>query len=69
MSRTPITIETCTLRDWTDVGARLRELEPDEFARLLALARGFVSIHDRELESREEFDVRLTQIAAGKAEA
>lgn len=47
---------------WVDVGSRLRELEPDEYARLLALAEGFVLLHERDLESAEQFRGRIAFI-------
>lgn len=50
------------LAAWTDAGDRLRQVEPDEFSRMLALARAFVSIHDRRLEDVEIFQSRVAQI-------
>ena len=50
---------------WADAGRRLREVEPEEFERLLALARAFVAVHDRELEDEEVWRSRLAQIRKG----
>lgn len=62
-----IAVETATLGDWNEAGDRLRELEPDEFKRMLALARAFVAVHDRELEPLERFDARLAEVRGRKA--
>lgn len=50
------------LEAWGEAGRRLREVEPEEFSRLLALARAFVSIHDREIEDDAVFASRMAQI-------
>jgi hypothetical protein len=57
------------LEAWEEAGRRLREVEPAEFARLLALARAFVSLHDRELEEAEIFQSRVSQILPGRSKA
>lgn len=54
------------LEAWDEAGRRLREVEPDEFQRLLALARAFVSIHDRDLEDPSVFESRIEQILQGR---
>jgi hypothetical protein len=51
---------------WVEAGRRLREVEPDEFSRLLALARAFISIHDRDLEDVEIYQSRVAQISVGR---
>lgn len=54
---------------WVEAGRRLREVEPQGFARLLALARAFVAIHDRSMEDDAVFASRLTQIRGDKPKA
>lgn len=54
---------------WLEAGRRLRDVEPEEFARLLALARAFVSIHDRQLERAEIFQSRLAEMMPGVTKA
>lgn len=53
--------------EWTAAGKRLRDVEPEEYRRLLALARAFVSIHEPKLESDEAFNTRLAVIRSDKA--
>lgn len=54
---------------WDEAGRRLREVEPERFGRLLALARAYVSLHDRELEDVEVYQSRLAQISPGDSKA
>ena len=57
------------LEAFTEAGRRLRELDPEKFRRLLALARAFVALHDRELESNEAFVSRCAEIAPRSTKA
>ncbi len=50
------------LERWHAAGHRLAAVEPEEFDRLLALAEAVISIHERELESKSEFNARLAEI-------
>lgn len=54
---------------WQEVGRRLSEVDPINFARLLALARAYVSVHDRVLERAEIFRSRIAQILPGVPKA
>lgn len=44
-----------------EAGRKLRELDPERFQRVLAIARGFVSLYERPDESEEVFLSRLRQ--------
>lgn len=57
------------LEAWCEAGQRLREVDPENFGKLLALARAYVSIYDRELESAEVFQSRIAQILPGQSKA
>ena len=57
------------LEAWIEAGRRLRDADPETFAKMLALARGYVSLSDRELETAEVFQSRLAQIYAGTSKA
>lgn len=46
-----------------EAGKRLREVDPEEFRRMLALVRAFVAVYDRELETEEVFASRLAEIS------
>jgi hypothetical protein len=51
-------------------GRRLRELDPERFERVLAIARAYVAIYERPEEPEEVFLSRLQQTAGGpKAQA
>ena len=47
---------------WCELGRRLRELDPARFQRVLAIARGYVSVYDSPDESEEAFKARLRRI-------
>lgn len=44
---------------WSEAGRRLRQLAPTTFVQLLALAEGYVSNYERELEPIEAFRTRM----------
>lgn len=69
-SSAAIAVESADLIEqrWDEAGRRLREVEPDEFYRILALARAFVSLHDPALSSREDFNAMVAAIRAPKHE-
>lgn len=50
-------------------GRRLLELDPDRFAKLLALCRTYVAIYERPEEPEKVFLSRIAQIARPKASA
>lgn len=52
-----------------EAGSRLRDVDPEKFRRLLALARAFVALHDREVESPEVYASRCAEIANGRSKA
>lgn len=53
-----------------EAGRRLRDVDPERFQRVLALARAYVSIYERPEEPEEVFLSRLQQTARGpKAQA
>lgn len=57
------------LMAWCEAGKRLREVDPRRFAQMLALARAYVSVYDRDLESEEVFNSRLDEILPGGSKA
>ena len=57
------------LEAWLEAGQRLREVEPERFSRILALARAYVALNDRELEDESVFQSRLDQIHPGSSKA
>jgi hypothetical protein len=57
------------LSAWTEAGERLSAIDPVTFSELLALARAYVSLHDRELESAEVFQSRIAQATPGSTKA
>lgn len=50
------------LEAWDRAGRQLRDVEPETFRQLLALARGYLSLHADELESVEVFNSRIGEI-------
>lgn len=54
---------------WGEVGRRLSEVDPENFGKLLALARAYVSVHDRQLESDAVFQSRIAQVIPGASKA
>ena len=60
-----IVVQDTDAATWAEAGDRLRMLDPARYRRLLALAQGIVSLHAPELESEDEFAVRLVEIAGG----
>ena len=44
-------------------GRRLLELDPERFARILALCRTYVAVYDRDDESEEIFASRLAELS------
>lgn len=54
-------------RRWIHAGERLRALDPARFARVLAIAEGFVSIYERPDESEHAFEARLRRALGGGA--
>jgi hypothetical protein len=52
-----------------EAGSRLRDVDPEKFRRLLALARAMVSLHDREVESADVYASRRAEIASGRPKA
>lgn len=54
------------LVEWVRVGDLLSRLEPERFARLLALGQSYASTHDDELEDRKVFEARLSYALGGK---
>ncbi len=55
------------LVEWVRVGDLLSRLEPERFARLLALSQSYASTHDAELEDRAVFEARLSYARGGKS--
>jgi hypothetical protein len=47
---------------FTEAGRRLRDVDPDKFRRVLALALAFVALHEPQLESEEMFLARCADI-------
>jgi len=67
--RTPIAVETLDLDEaqhpleqLATAGRRLLQIDRDAFAKVLAAAHAFVSVHDVPGESDEAFAVRLRQV-------
>lgn len=50
-------------------GRRLRELDPERFSKLLAIARAYVAVFDRPDELEEVFLSRMVQVTGRKASA
>ncbi|HVK84736.1 MAG TPA: hypothetical protein VM513_11545 [Kofleriaceae bacterium] len=50
-------------------GRRLKELDPERFARVLALVRAYVAVYEREDEAMEVFASRRAEIAPRKVKA
>jgi hypothetical protein len=58
--REPLVLEG--LDAFTEAGRRLRDVDPEKFRRVLALAMAFVSLHEPQLESEESFLARCAEI-------
>lgn len=54
---------------WCEAGRRLLEADPQNFVRVLALARAYAALYDEKLESPEVFQARLQFILSGQFKA
>lgn len=57
------------LEAWIEAGRRLGEVDPKRFAEVLAFARLYLTLHERELESEAVFQSRLTEISGDNRKA
>ncbi len=57
------------LEAWHEAGRRLSEVDRENFTKMLALARAYVAVHDRELEDAAVFESRIAEITHGSSKA
>lgn len=57
------------LEAWLEAGRSLLSSDPETFSKMLALARGYVSLHERQLEDGAVFRSRMNEIVTGSGKA
>lgn len=57
------------LEAWIEAGRRLGEVDPKRFAEVLAFARLYLTLYERELESDAIFQSRLSEISGSNRKA